>query len=823
MAPIGSASVADTSPDAVLHTDVPPELPGMRITGTVVFPLDVVSVQIDRPRSQRMIEAHEGDTAIVACFFPREGEGGPTTDKEDFLPIGVACRVIHRMKMPNDTMQVVFQGLRRIQLDDVLQQEPYLRFKVSTVEEREPKGASMDGLIYKVMEMVDQLVEAEGGYPPEMVNILRMNIAGAGRFADLVGAHVNLPLTTKRHIVATPNVRERMKLVEEVVGEAIGRLQVREEVAEKVKADLNERQREHLLRAQLQAIRKELGMDADAESEVLELRDQLDERDLPDEVRTAATRELDRLASMQPASAEYHVVRTYVAWILDLPWETPEAKKISLKKARRVLERDHYGLDDVKERILEFLAVQQLKDQPKSPVLCLVGPPGVGKTSLGRSIAEAMDRPFVRFSVGGMRDESEIRGHRRTYVGAMPGKIVQAMKRAKARDPVFVIDEIDKMGSDARGDPSSAMLEVLDPSQNDGFVDHYLDVPFDLSRVFFVATANDLGTIPGPLRDRMEIVTLSGYTRGEKLQIARRHLLPRVLDENGLTSRRLIFTDEGLLCLIDRYTREAGVRELRRQMSRICRHRALDVASGGKGAGKRARYDAARVEEALGPAPFAESTTKLDAAVGVTAGLAWTPVGGDLLYFEANMVPGRGRLRVTGRLGDVMRESAEAALTYVRSLAKDLDIDPDRFERQDVHLHVPAGATPKDGPSAGVTMATCLASLFTGRPARSDLAMTGEITLKGRVLAVGGIKEKVLAAHRSGMRQVCLPAANRKDLHELPDEVREALDIRFTSVARENIDAALLPIFLPNGDETGELGALPAPDAKSPDLLPPAP
>ena len=795
-----------STPDAVLETDVPPELPGMRVTGTVVFPLDVVSVQIDRPRSQRMIEAHEGDAAIVACFFPREAEDGPSEDLDDLLPIGVACRVIHRMKLPNDSLQVVFQGLRRIRLHEVLQEEPYLRFRVSPVAEREPRGADMDGLIYNIMEMVDKLVEAEGGYPPEMVNILRMNIAGAGRFADLVGAHVNLPLPTKRHIVSTANVRERVRLVEDELGEAMGRLQVRDEVAERVKADLNERQREHLLRAQLQAIRKELGMDADSETEVLALREQLEARDLPDEVRQAADRELERLGSMQPASAEYHVVRTYLAWVLDLPWEAPDPVKINLRKARRVLERDHHGLADVKERILEFLAVQQLKDQPKSPVLCLVGPPGVGKTSLGRSIAEAMERPFVQFSVGGMRDEAEIRGHRRTYVGAMPGKILHAMKRAGARNPVFVIDEIDKMGSDVRGDPSSAMLEVLDPGQNDRFVDHYLDVPFDLSATFFVCTANDLSTIPGPLRDRMEIITLSGYTRGEKLQIARRHLLPRVLDENGLTSRRLIFTDEGLHALIDRYTREAGVRELRRQMARVCRHRALDFATGGKGSSKRARYDATRIEDALGPPPFDAGTTMRDAAVGVTAGLAWTPFGGDLLYFEANVVPGKGALRVTGRLGDVMRESAEAARTYVRSLCGDLDIDPKRFDTTDVHLHVPAGATPKDGPSAGVTIATCLASLFTGRPARADLAMTGEITLKGRVLPVGGIKEKCLAAHRAGMRQVLLPAANRNDLLQLPDEVRDALDVRFTTSARENIDEALLPIFLPDDAQAQDLG-----------------
>ncbi len=782
---------------------IPTTLPGIRLSSTVVFPFDVVSVALERDRSIRMIEAHRTDAAIVACFVPTSDiEEDVVVTKDDLYEVGVACRVIHRMRMPNGTIQVVFQGLRRIRLVDVVQSEPHLEFQVKACQEREPRGADVDGLIFRTMETVDKVVAAEGNYPAEMTNILRMNIAGAGRFADLVGAHLNLPLPVKRRILSASNVRDRLRLVEESLQETLARMQVEGEVSEKVRADLSTRQREHLLRAQLKAIREELGIDGDSEAELLELRERVDDTPLTEEARKAVTREIDRLASMQPASAEYHVVRTYVGWILDLPWATPESKKIDLKKARRILDRDHHGLEDVKERILEFLAVQTLREDPKTPVLCLVGPPGVGKTSLGRSVAEAMGREFVRFSVGGMRDEAEIRGHRRTYVGAMPGKIIQAIKRAGVRDPVFMLDEIDKMGSDARGDPSSAMLEVLDPSQNDTFGDHYLDTAFDLSRVFFLCTANVLEAIPGPLRDRMEIVRLAGYTRLEKMQIARKHILPQVLEENGLTSKQLVFTDKGLRALIDGYTREAGVRELRRQMSRVCRQRALDVARAENGEVKRQQVDDKRLESILGPRRFDDTHRADEAQVGVTAGLAWTPVGGDLLFFEATLVPGKGRLQVTGQLGDVMKESATAALTYIRSISTDLEINPAAFESFDIHLHVPDGATPKDGPSAGVTIAACLASLLTGKPARADIAMTGEITIKGRVLAVGGIKEKVLAAHRAGMRLVLLPDANRKDLHEIPEDIREATEIRFTRTARENIEAALLPIFLPNGNST---------------------
>ncbi len=792
------------SPDSLPleQTEIPTELPGLCLRGTVVFPFDVVSVQLDRPRSLRMIDAHPGDATLVACFFPRDREAERLDDLEQFHPVGVVCRVIHRMRMPNETIQIVFQGLRRIRLEEVVGIQPHYRFRVTPVASREPRGHDIDGLIYRCMEMVDELVKAEGGYPPEMVNILRMNIAGAGRFADLIGAHVNLSLDVKTRICATDDVRERLRIVEDALQEALARHQVEQEVAEKVKVDIGKRQREHLLRTQLKTIRQELGIEGDTEAEILELRDAIDEAELPTDVEAATLREVERLAAMPAAAAEFHVLRTYIGWVLDLPWKLEEGRPINLKKARRILDRDHYGLDEVKQRILEFLAVRQLKDDPRSPVLCLAGPPGVGKTSLGRSIAEAMGRAFARISVGGLRDEAEIKGHRRTYVGAMPGKIIQALKRAGTRDCVFVVDEIDKMGSDARGDPSSAMLEVLDPEQNEAYVDHYLDLPFDLSRVFFLCTANVLESIPGPLRDRMEIVRLAGYTRHEKLHIARKHLLPRVLEENGLSSKRLIFTDTGLNALIDGYTREAGVRGLRREIGRICRRRALEVAEGDAPSDKRARIDDKAVQRLLGARRFEDTARFRDPAVGVTAGLAWTPVGGDLLFFEASLVPGHGAIKVTGRLGDVMRESAETAFSFVQSIAKELEIDPDVIRRHDIHLHVPEGATPKDGPSAGVTMAACLASLLTGKPARADLAMTGEITLKGRVLAVGGVKEKLLAAHRAGIRRVLLPDGNRKDVEQIPADVRGELDIRFTSNARENVDAALLGIFLPqDGDE----------------------
>jgi ATP-dependent Lon protease len=776
---------------------VPSEVPGLALASTVVFPYDVVSVQVNRPKSLRLIRDNPGDDVIVACFFPRDaGHEDTEGDPADVSPVGVACRVIHRMQMPNETLQVVFQGLRRVRLVEALRTEPYFRYRIEPVEPKEPRGPEIDGLVYRSMEMVDELVRAEGKYPQEMVNVLRMNIAGGGRFADLVGAHVNLPLAVKRKVASTADVRDRLRIIEEVLQEAIVRVRLESEMSQKVQVEIGQRQRESVLRAQMRAIRRELGEEASAEKEVEDLRERLRAAGLPKEAEQVATREIDRLAGMTPASSEHHVLRAYVGWILDLPWSVLGAKRVDLGRAKRILDRDHFGLEDVKERILEFLAVRRLRKDPRGPILCLVGPPGVGKTSLGRSVAEATGRAFVRVSVGGMRDEAEIKGHRRTYVGALPGKILQTLKRAGTRDPLFMIDEIDKMGSDpGRGDPSSAMLEVLDPEQNAAFLDHYLDIPFDLSRVFFVATGNVLDEVPGPLRDRMEVVTLSGYTREEKFHIARRHLIPRVLEGSGLDASHIEVTDEGLRAVIDGHTREAGVRSLERLLARVARKVAYRVAAE---KAPRTVVGAAEVERLLGPPVFEDETRAREPAVGVSTGLAWTAGGGSLLFVEATSMAGTGHIHITGRLGEVMRESVEIAMSWVRSHAGDLGVEDGAFARRDVHVHAPEGAVPKDGPSAGVTLVTALASLFTGKPVRTDLAMTGEVTLKGRVLPVGGIKEKVLAAHRAGLRRVLLPEGNRKDLRDVPEEVLAEMEVEFAGDVARVLDSALLAVILPD-------------------------
>lgn len=774
---------------------VPEVVPAFVLTTTVVFPFDVVSVQVNRPRDLRLLDANPGDDVIVACLFPREADGEAPTSLAGLFPVGVACRVIHRMRLPSDTVQVVFQGLRRVQAKEVVATDPFVQVRVAAVEPKEPRGSEVDGLVYRCMELVDELVRREAGYPREMVEILRMNIAGGGRFADLIAAHVNLPLPVKRRVAVTLQVRDRLRLLEEVLEEAVGKTRVEAEVGERVKVELQQRQREAILRAQLRAIKKELGEEG-GEAEVGDLRERLRAAGLPEEAEQAAARELDRMAGMASSSAEYHVARTYVGWLLDLPWHATSKGRLDLKKARAILDRDHYGLDDVKERIVDFLAVRKLRRDPRGPLLCLMGPPGVGKTSLGRSIAEAVGRPFVRVSVGGMRDEAEIKGHRRTYVGALPGKILQALKRAGTRDPVFMVDELDKMGSDAvRGDPSSAMLEVLDPEQNAAFLDHYVDVPFDLSRVFFVATGNVLEDVPGPLRDRMEVIHLAGYTREEKFHIARRHLWKRALLDNGLRPEQCEVGDAALRAVIDGFTREAGVRNLERLLSRIARKAARRVA---EGAADRVTVEAADVEGYLDVAPYRDEAAARDPTVGVATGLAWTAGGGTVMFIETTAMPGKGALRLTGRLGEVMRESAEIAWSWVKANAGELGIADADLAEQDVHVHVPEGAVPKDGPSAGVTLVTALVSLFTAKPVRTDLAMTGEVTLKGRVLPVGGIKEKVMAAHRAGIRRVLLPEANRADARKLPDEVARDMEIDFASDVRRPLAAALMSVVVPD-------------------------
>jgi ATP-dependent Lon protease len=812
---------ADSPAPAEIHdAPIPEDVPAFVLATTVVFPFDVVSVQVGKARDVRLLDANPGDNVIVGCFFPRAAggdEADDVTSLDDVFPVGVACRVIHRMKMPNDTMQVVFQGLRRIERGETTGSEPYLRCRVTPVEPKEPRGPEIDGLIYRCMEMVDELVRGEGSYPREMVEILRMNIAGGGRFADLIGAHVNLPLPVKRRVASTADVRDRLRAIEEVLQEAIGRVRVEADVTHRVKVDLDARQREGLLRAQMRAIRKELGEES-GDEEVEDLRERVRAAGLPTEAEEAAKRELERMAGMSSSSAEYHVARTYIGWILDLPWHVTSKARFDLEKARAVLDRDHSGLEDVKDRILEFLAVRKLKKDPKGPLLCLIGPPGVGKTSLGRSVAEAVGRPFVRISVGGMRDEAEIKGHRRTYVGALPGKIIQALKRAGSRDPVFMVDEIDKMGSDAmRGDPSSAMLEVLDPEQNATFSDHYLDVPFDLSRVFFIATGNILDDIPGPLRDRMEVISLAGYTREEKFHIARRHLWPKVVADNGLKDSHVEVTDDGIRAVIEGYTREAGVRSLERLLGGIARKVARAVASFPSEKSEKSEKPAkvivaaADVERYLDAPTYQDEGKAREPLPGVATGLAWTAGGGTVMFIETQSMPGTGRIHLTGRLGDVMKESAELAMSWVRANAEDLGIEEGCFSKQDVHVHVPEGAVPKDGPSAGVTLVTALVSLFTDKPIRTDLAMTGEVTLKGRVLPVGGVKEKVLSAHRAGIRHVLLPEGNRRDLKDIPAEVREQMTIDFTADVRQNLASALMTVLVPDARKRREIERRPTP------------
>ena len=779
---------------------IPEQLPGLVLLSAVVFPYDVVSVQLDRVRSVRMIEDTPGPDALVACFYPAEGEGDEGSPREPhgrILPVGVACRIVHRMWMPNQTAQVVFQGVRRIRCVDVLRTDPYHRYRVEPVALREPKGPDVDGVVYRCMELVEELVRIDGGYPAELVQLLRLNIAGPGRFADLVGSHLRLSLPDKRRIAAAADARERLDLVEDLLRETALRLRVREDVAREAGADLDRRRQENVLREQMNVIRRRLGEAPDEGKDLEDLRSRVRAADLPPHARDAAEVELARLARMSPASVEHQSARTYVGWILDLPWHVRASGPIDLAVAREILDREHTGLDEVKERILEFLAVLGDHAGASGPILCLVGPPGTGKTSLGRSVAEASGRRFVRTSVAGVADEAAVKGTRRSHPGSAPGCVLQGLKRAGTRDPVFMIDEIDKMGDpEGHGDPASALIEVLDPETNESFVDLYLDLPFDLSDVFFVATGNVIFDVPRPLRDRMEVITLAGYTREEKVRIARRHLVPRALRRTGWREGDLTFEDDAVREIVAGYTREAGVRSLERNLARACRRLALLRATGKPAP---STVHSREVGELLGPPPYVDDALVREPSVGVATGLAWTSDGGVVQLIEVLAMPGSGHIVVTGRLGDVMRESADIAYSWARANAGSLGIDDDKVRDLDLHVHAPEGGVRKDGPSAGVALATAIVSTFTGRPVRPDVAMTGELTLRGQVLSVGGIREKVAAAHRSGIREVLLPAANRKDVEALAPDLRSALRFQFLEHLTEYLSAALLPAAAKGG------------------------
>ncbi len=758
---------------------------------TVTFPDMLVPLNIGQERSVALInDVLRGDRgiAMVASRNPEIETPAPS----DLYDVGVFGTVVRMIRVPDGTLRVLIQGGPRVRLERFAQTEPYLVAEISELPDVVVQSTELTALMRNVQQTFSDIV-TEVPYLPEELQVMVANVEDPSALTHLIAGALRLGSEEKQQLLEEVDVAKRLRRLSEVLARELEVVQLGSKIQSQVQSELDKSQREYFLRQQLKAIQDELGETDEVQAEVNELRGQLDQLELPEGARKQVDRELARLQRLQPAMAEYGVVRGYLEWIASLPWDTGTEDDLDLEHAREVLDADHYDIEQVKDRILEFLAVRKLKPDARGGILCFVGPPGVGKTSLGRSIARALGRRFERISVGGVRDEAEIRGHRRTYIGAMPGVIIRAMRDAGANNPLLMIDEIDKMGADFRGDPSSAMLEVLDPEQNQAFRDHYLDLPFSLENVMFVCTANTLDTVPGPLRDRMEVIQLAGYTEEEKLQIAKRYLVPRQLERNGLKRSQLSFTEPGLKAIIEGYTREAGVRQLEREIGAAARKVARTVAEG-TSKGKVSVTDA-RARELLGPRRFHYETRRRLKRPGVATGLAWTPVGGDVLFVEATAMPGKGRLTITGQLGEVMRESAEAALSYVRSNVRVLAAElPDSwFAEHDIHIHVPAGAIPKDGPSAGITIATALVSLVSERIIRADVAMTGEITLTGQVLPIGGLKEKSLAAQRYGVKCVIAPALNEPDLEEFPEHLKQEIEFVFVEEMEQVLETALAP------------------------------
>ena len=768
---------------------LPELLPLVAVKEISLFPRMVLPMVLDVSRHQALVdEVVSGNKLFGLAAYKPGLEPGKIKETKDLYPVGILALVLQMSKNDSDQFQMIIQGLGRFRIESLAETDPFLLAKVDKAEDILVDDLETKALFSNLRSAFNQTLELSPHLPDELKG-LAAGIGDPGAFCDMVASALSLKPEDMQQIVAALDVKQRLTTTTDFVNREIEVLRLGSEIQSQVKQGMDERQREYLLRQQLKAIQKELGEDeAGQGSEAEKLKQKLDEKELPGKVREEAERELKRLASMHPSSSDYHVITGYMDWILRLPWLEASEAGVDLQKAREILERDHYGLDKVKRRILEYLAVLKLNPDMKGPILCFVGPPGVGKTSLGRSIARSLGREFARISLGGVRDEAEIRGHRRTYVGAMPGRIIQSLGRAGANNPVFMLDEIDKVGADFRGDPSSALLEVLDPEQNNSFSDHYLDLPFDLSKVIFITTANVLDTIPPPLRDRMEVLELPGYTAQEKLKIAKRYLLPRQRREHGLKASQLAISDAAIKLLIVSYTREAGVRNLEREIGSLCRHAARLVAEGQK---DKVKIGPDQVREILGPEKITPDARLRTSVPGVATGMAWTPAGGDILFIEASGMPGKGGLTLTGQLGDVMKESARAAVSFVRSNAEKLGVDPDFHSKMDIHIHVPQGAIPKDGPSAGVTMFTAILSLLTGKKVRPDVSMTGEITLRGHVLPVGGIKEKVLAAHRAGIKKIIMPAQNQRDLIDIPDTVKKKLEFVFAETVDQVAKAAL--------------------------------
>jgi ATP-dependent Lon protease len=789
---IAGSGGEERSVDIGAQRTVPRTLPVLPLRETVPLPDTLTPLAVGQERSVQLVnDVLRGDRMLimVASREPEIETPGPT----QLYDVGVVGAIARMIKIPDGTIRILVQGGQRVRIDEWVRETPYLVANVSELPDIEPtESAELEALMRNVQQTFSSIVESNP-YLPEELQLAIANIDDPSALSHLIAGSLRLKSEEKQALLEEADVGRRLRRLVDILARELEVISIGSEIQSQVQSEIDKSQREFVLRQQLEAIRKELGEFDESAAEAGELREQLDAIALPEDVRRQADRELKRLEALPPQAAEHGVIRTYLEWIASLPWDKATEDNLDLVHARAVLDEDHYDIDQVKERILEFLAVRKLKPDARGSILCFIGPPGVGKTSLGRSIARALGREFERISAGGVRDEAEIRGHRRTYIGAMPGTIIRALRDAGSNNPLFMIDEIDKMGADWRGDPSSAMLEVLDPEQNSTFRDHYLDVPFDLSNVMFITTGNTLDTIPGPLRDRMEVIQLAGYTEEEKLEIAKRYLVPRQIERNGLKRSWVSFSDRALRAIIRDYTREAGVRNLEREIGTICRKIAREVAEGNGRPTKRTSISEARARGLLGKRRFFSETARRTSQPGVATGLAWTPAGGDVLFVEATAFPGKARLTITGQLGDVMRESAQAALSYVRGHHAELapGLGDDWFAEHDIHIHVPAGAIPKDGPSAGVTMTTALVSLISARPVRDDVAMTGEITLTGQVLPIGGLKEKALAAQRSGIRVVIAPALNEGDVDEIPDHLRRDLDFVFVEEIGQVLDVAL--------------------------------
>lgn len=768
---------------------IPPELPLLPVRDVVVYPFMILPLFVGREKSIKAVDEALSKNRMIFLVAQKDAESEDPKAAELF-PVGTVAIIMRMLKLPDGRVKILVQGMSRARLGETVQNSPFFLARIQEIEEPEftPGSLEVEAMMRTVKEQLGKVVSLGKPILPDIV-VLANNLEHPGRLADLVASNIDLKIDQAQVILETVHPVERLKAVSDLLNKEAEILEVQQKIQIQAKEEMDKSHREYVLREQLKAIHKELGDTDEHAQEINELAEKIEKAQMPETVTVEAKKQLSRLEKMHPDAAEASVVRTYLEWLLDLPWSKETKDNLNIRRARKILDEDHYDLEKVKERILEYLSVRKLKKKMKGPILCFVGPPGVGKTSLGKSIARALGRQFVRISLGGMRDEAEIRGHRRTYIGALPGRIIQGMKTAGFNNPVFMMDEVDKIGMDFRGDPSAALLEVLDPEQNNSFSDHYLGVPFDLSNVMFITTANLIDPIPPALKDRMEIINLPGYTEEEKLKIANKYLVPRQMEENGIGKRYIGFTDDAVLKIILEYTREAGLRNLEREIATICRKVARGVAEGKR---KPLKISARNIHKYIGAPKFlSEEEQKMD-EIGLATGLAWTMTGGDIIYIEATVMKGKGNLILTGHLGDVMKESAQAAYSYARSRAKELGIPQDFHANNDIHIHVPAGAIPKDGPSAGITMATALVSALAKIPVRREVAMTGEVTLRGKVLPIGGIKEKILAARRAGIKTVIVPKRNDKDIDELPPTVKRGMKFVLVEEMEEVIKEALI-------------------------------